>query len=142
MKVTTALLVDEVRKHEDGRVDLLGLFEDIYVASVPFILDNLSLFLDLEIAPEDRGRKHVMEVGLLDADGAPVQPARIIRFDIPDEDAYPRSTAQLDLIFPNVPFNRFGAHHLDVILDGKTARRVYLSVQPQRIDTADENERT
>lgn len=137
MEVTSALLVEEVRKHEDGRVDLLGLFEDIYVADVPFILDNLSLFLDIELAPEDRGKKHVLEARLQDADGAPVQPARIIRFDIPDEDAYPRPTAQLDLIFPNVPFTRFGAHHLDVILDGKTARRVYLSVQPQSPDSSD-----
>ena len=129
MEVTAALLVDEVKKHEDGRVDLLGLFEDIYVESVPFRLDNLSLFLDLEIAPEDKGRKHVLEVRLLDAVGNQVQPAQIIRFDVPDADDYPRSTAQLDLIFPNVPFLRFGIHHLDVILDGKRARRVYLSIQ-------------
>lgn len=130
MEVTAALLVDEIKKHPDGRVDLLGLFEDIYVGSVPFALDNLSLFLDLELAPEDRGRKHVMEVHLLDADAGPVQPARIIKFDVPAEDDYPRSTAQLDLIFPSVTFRRFGVHHLDIVLDGRRARRVYLSIQP------------
>ena len=129
MEVISALLVDEIKKHPDGRVDLLGLFEDIYVESVPFILDNLSLFVDLEIGPEDRGRRHAMEVHLLDEDGAPVQPARVIKFDMPGADDYPRSTAQLDLIFPNVTFRRFGVHHLDIVFDGRRARRVYLSVQ-------------
>lgn len=129
MEVISALLVDEVKKHPDGRVDLLGLFEDIYVEDVPFLLDNLSLFVDLEIADEDRGRGHAMEVHLLDEDGAPVQPARIIKFDVPAAEDYPRSTAQLDLIFPNVLFTRFGVHHLDIVLDGRRARRVYLSIQ-------------
>ena len=131
MEVTAALLVDEVKRHPDGRVDLLGLFEDIYVESVPFLLDNLSLFLDLEIGPEDKGKPHVLEVRLLGEDGAPVHPARIIRFDVPAGDQYPRSTAQLDLIFPNVPFARFGVHYLDVLLDGRGARRVYLNIEPR-----------
>ncbi len=129
MEVTSALIVEEVKKHEDGRVDLLGLFEDIYVEHVPVTVDHFTLFLDLELAPEDKGRQHTMELRLIDAEGRVVQPPMKVTFDVPDEDLYPRSTAQLDLDFPDVTFKNFGVHYLQVLINGKTARRVYLSIQ-------------
>jgi hypothetical protein len=131
MEVTSALIVEEVKKHEDGRVDLLGLFEDIYVEHVPVVVDGLTLFLDLELAPEDKGRQHAMELRLIDAEGRVVQPPTKIAFDVPGDDLYPRATAQLDLDFPDVTFKSFGAHHLEVFLNGRRARRVYLSIQQQ-----------
>lgn len=133
MNVAAALLVDEVTKHPDGRVDLLGLFEEIYIERVPFALDNLSLFVDLELSPEDKGKRHTMEVRLSDGGGTEaVSLAQKITFDVPGEADYPRPTAQLDLIFPNVQFHRFGPHYLDIVLDGRIARRVYLGIQPRK----------
>ncbi len=129
MEVTSALLVEEVKKHEDGRVDLLGLFEDVYVEQVPVRVDHFTLFVDLELAPEDKGRQHALELRLFDQDGRVVQPPTRITFDVPAGDLYPRSTAQLDLDFPDVTFKTFGVHHLEVFIDGKRARRLYLGVQ-------------
>jgi len=131
MEVTSALLVDQVVKHPDGRVDLLGLFEDVYVESVPVTLESLTLFLDLEIAPNDKGRPHRLELRLVDAAGTLVQPALRVGFDLPSADEYPRSTAQLDLDFADATFRCFGDHVIEVALDGETKRRVHLSLQPR-----------
>jgi hypothetical protein len=132
VEVTSALIVEEIRKHPDGRVDLLGLFEDFYVTGVPVAIEIFMLFLDLELHPDDKGRPHVLELRLIDPDGRPVGPARPIRFDVPADADYPRSTAQLDLPFGDVTFTAFGPHRLEVVIDGRVARRLYLGVRPQQ----------
>ena len=132
MQITSALWVDEIRKHEDGRVDLLGLFEDIYLDEVPVTLESLSVFIDLEIAPEDRGRPHAIELRLTDDAGKPVQEPTKIRFSVPTEAEFPRPSAQLDLSLFQITFRRFGSHTLDILVDGAPARSLYLGVHGTR----------
>lgn len=125
MEVTSALLVDQIVKHPDGRVDLLGLFEDVYVESVPVAIESLTLFVDLEVGPGDKGRPHQMELRLVDAAGGPAAPTPLrVGFDLPAD--YPRSTAQLDLDFPDATFRAFGEHIIEIVLDGDVKRRVHL----------------
>ena len=128
MRVNAALVVDEIRMHDDGRVDLLGLREELYFDAVPVILQSLSLFVEMEITPEDHGRKHVLELRLSDEDGR-VSQATPIRFDIPP--GYDRSTAHLDPTLFEVTFHRFGRHYLDLIADGVPDRRLYLTALPR-----------
>ncbi|MBC8103726.1 MAG: hypothetical protein H7Z41_14220 [Cytophagales bacterium] len=126
MHVNSALVVDEIRLHDDGHVDLIGLREDLYFDQVPVILQSLSLFVELEITPEDRGGKHVLELRLLDHDGRVAQ-ATPIKFDIPKN--YDRPTAHVDPTLFEVTFHQFGPHYLDLIADGVLARRLFLNVQ-------------
>lgn len=131
MQITAALLVEEVVKHPNGKVDLIGLYEDIYTEEAPVTVDNVCLFLDLQMTPDDRGRKHGMEVRLLDAEDQPVRAPFAISFDVPAEADYPRSTAQLDLDFPDVTLPRFGAYVLEIVVNGQPTRRVPLTLQPR-----------
>jgi hypothetical protein len=126
LHVNSALVVDEIKIHDDGQVDLLGLREDLYFDQVPVILQSLSLFVELEITPEDRGVKHVLELRLIDHDGKVAQ-ATPIKFDIPAN--YERPTAHVDPTLFEVTFNRFGPYYLDLITDNVLARRLYLSVR-------------
>lgn len=128
MRVNSALVVDEIRLQDDGRVDLLGLREDLYFDAVPVILQSLSLFVELEIAAEDRGRKHVLELRLIDEDGR-VSQATPVSFEIPFD--YDRPIAHMDPTLFEVTFHRFGPHYLDLIADGVPARRIYLSALPR-----------
>lgn len=128
MQITSALWVDEIRKHGDGRVDLLGLFEDIYLDEVPVTLESLSVFIDMEISPKDRGRPHTLELRLTDDTGKPVQDPTTVRFSVPAESEFPRPTAQLDLSLFQITLRRFGPHALEILIDGFPARRLYLGV--------------
>ena len=53
MRILTALVVDEIRETEEGRVDLLGLREDLHFDTLPVVLERMTLFLEFEVAPED-----------------------------------------------------------------------------------------
>ena len=134
MQVITALLVDEVKKHPDGRVDLLGLFEDIYLDELPVRLDALSLFVDLALADADRGRTHTLEFRLVDAAGAARQEGSKVRFTIPPLAEFGRDSAQLDLVLFEQTFHAFGTHYVEVRLGDAVLRRVPLYVNPREVD--------
>jgi hypothetical protein len=128
MQVITALLVDEVRKHPEGGVDLIGLFEDIYLDEVPVKLDNMSLFIDLALAPADKGVAHTLEFVLVSPDGSTRGEATKIRFGVPPHAEFPRDSAQLDLVLFEQTFYSFGTHYVDIRKDGQVLRRIPLHV--------------
>ena len=128
MQVITALLVDEVKKHPEGRVDLLGLFEDIYFDAVPVKLDAVSLYVDIALAPADKGVTHTLEFRLVAPDGAAKGEATKIRFAVPTESAFPRDAAQLDLVLFEQTFYEFGTHHVEIRHEGELLRRIPLHV--------------
>jgi hypothetical protein len=132
MQVLTALLLDEVRKYPDGRVDLLGLFEDVYFDEVPVTLESLSLFVDLLLEDGDKGRPHTLVFSIRDEEGTALQEPTRVRFAVPPPDQFPRSTAQLDMALFNVTFHRFGPHAIEIATeDGAVLRRV-----PMYVDSA------
>ena len=130
MRLLTALIVDEIRETEDGRVDLLGLREDLYFDAVPVLLERMTLFLELEVSPEDRGRRHALGFQLSGDDDRVLKEVPI-QFSIPPD--YPRPTAPLDPTLFELPFERFGPHYLDIFVGGTHARRLYLTVRPREI---------
>lgn len=128
MQIVTALTVEAVRQNPGGRVDLIGLFEDIYTESVP-VTAGFRLFLDFELTDADVDRQHEMEIEIRDAEDRPIQRATTISFHVPFQLIQQRTTAQLDLDFPEILFHRFGPHRVHIRVDGVPARQLHLSVQ-------------
>ena len=127
MQVVSALLVDEIAKHDDGRVDLLGLFEDIYFEEVPVTLESISLYVDFELSAVDKGKEHTVDFRIVDEDNHPIQEAPTkIRFSVPAD--FPRDNAQLDMALFTITFQRFGAHYIELWHEGILLRRIGLHV--------------
>lgn len=129
MTILNAHLIDDIRKHPDGRVDLIGLFEDLYLDALPVLLENLSLFVDLHLDPEDRGAARELELRVLGPDLAVVQTSQI-KFTVPPIDAYPRDTAQLDLALFEIPFHHYGPYRIDIASQGARLRSIPFRVLP------------
>jgi hypothetical protein len=128
MRLLTALVVDEIRENEDGRVDLLGLREDLYFDALPVILERLTLFLELEVSADDRGKDHTLGIRLSEATGRVLKELPL-RFTVPA--GFERPTAPLDPTLFELTFERFGPHQIDIFLAGEQVRHVYLSVLPR-----------
>jgi hypothetical protein len=139
MTITSALLVDEVRKHDSGQVDLIGLFEDIYIDRVPVHLESINLFVDLEFSPDDRGRRVALELHVIAPDGTPGQKPTLVRFVVPTFEQFPKNNSQLDLALFEVPIHAFGPHHIRIVADEKTLRTIPLHVHPRETDSGNEN---
>ena len=130
MTIANALLVDDIRKHPDGRVDLVGLFEDIHFPNLPVQLESVSLFVDLVLAPEDRGQVRLLEISVLDPTGKAIQEPTRIKFTVPRSDQYDRDTAQLDLALFELPFHDYGPHRIDIRSEGSLVRTLPLRILP------------
>ena len=131
MQVITALLVDEVRKHDTGGVDLIGLFEDIFLDAVPVKLESLSIYVDLSLEPADKGTAHTLEFALVCPDGTAPDEPTAIRFSVPPHDDFPRESAQLDLVLFDQTFPVWGTYHVVVRKNGEILRRIPLHVSPK-----------
>ena len=128
MQVAAALLVDEVRKHPEGGVDLLGLFEDIYFDEVPVTLESISVFIDLALSDADKGIQHSLEFLLVDPQGNAQQEPTRIRFAVPPAREFPRDSAQLDMALFTLTFHSFGTYWIEVRDNGELLRRIPLYV--------------
>jgi hypothetical protein len=128
MRLTNALIVDEIRDTESGTVDLIGLREDLYFDALPVVLERLTLFLELQIAPDDRGIKQSLLFRLSDPNGKLLKEVPL-SFTIPD--GYNRPVAPLDPTLFEIPFEQWGWHFLDIFTTTEHARRLYLNVLPR-----------
>lgn len=130
MQIVTALIVDEIRdsEHEDGRVDLIGLRENLYFDELPVILERLTLFIEMQVGPNDRGRRHGLGFRLSDHADKVLKEVPV-NFALPEN--FPRMTAPLDPTLFELPFERYGPHYLDLFLDGEHQRRLYLNILPR-----------
>ena len=133
MILLNALLVDEIRKHPSGQVDLIGLYEDLYLERLPTTLENIQIFIDLELETEDKGKKHQIEMNIVthatkEPVGRPVQ----IRFDVPEAALFPRNTAQLDLAFFDIIFSHFGRYDIEIRVNNLLQRSLPLYLYPQK----------
>ncbi len=133
MQVLNALVVDEIREDADGVTSLIGLRDTLHFAQLPVILERLLLYIELEIAPEDRGQPHILALRLSSADGKMLK-AVPIKFGVPDD--YDLPTAPLDPTLFEITFEQYGLHVIDIFYsDASTpnpehARRLYLNVLP------------
>jgi hypothetical protein len=127
MKVLNALLVDRLQRHPDGRVDLLGLFEDIHLPTLPTALDSISVFVDLGFDTDERGAGQSLTLELRDPDGQSIHQS-VVKFTVPTFDQYPRETAQLDLALFKPTFRTHGPHSLEIRHDDKILRALALHI--------------
>lgn len=133
MQILNALVVDEIREDAEGVTSLVGLRDTLHFEQVPVILERLLMYLEVEIAPEDRGQPHILALRLSSADGKMLK-AVPIKFGVPDD--YDIPTAPLDPAIFEIKFEQFGLHVIDIfhstadIPAPEHVRRVYLNVLP------------
>jgi hypothetical protein len=125
LRVLTALVIDGIEQHDDGRVDLLGLREDYYFDAVPVMLTSMTLFIELEIGTDDRGKRHHLLFRLVEGSGRALKEFPV-QFTLPPD--HPRPVAPMDPTLFELPFERFGPHYLDILVNGEHSRRVFLNV--------------
>jgi hypothetical protein len=133
MRLVAALMVDEIRRHPDGQVDLIGLFEDLYLDAVPAALESLTLYLELLVESDDLGRRHFLRLRLLGPNGGAVQAESRINFALPDDPELVGRAVPLDPTLFQLTLTAFGGHTLEILVDDalEPDRRLTLRVAPK-----------
>lgn len=131
MTISTALFVDSVRQRDDGGLDLCGLSEGFGFPSVPVTLEQVPIFLNLELDPDDYGKHVRLAFHLFAPTGGQFAPENTLEFTLPTDVC----TAKL-LPAMNLTFHHFGIHTLEIRLGETLLQRLHLTITQQGLKTA------
>ena len=119
MKLDLGLVCDYGQADPSGKIHIIGVFRYIHTAQVPATHPSMSLVLRI-IGFKSEGKKHQIEIRLVDADGDPV-PGVAMKGEIQFADIGPASTAMIQsqavINLMGVTFPTAGDYHFDILID-------------------------
>lgn len=127
MELKLAVFCDQAHEGADGRLDLVGIFDELAAPGFPAIQDRMTVALVLEWSPDESGQQP------LRADLVTEEGTRVLTIQGHTEvhsPADPRRPARTRLILPleRVVFPQEGRYFLELIAGGETTRACSLFV--------------
>jgi hypothetical protein len=114
MKLILSAACDEARTRPDGRLDLIGVFDELQAPGFPAAQDRMTVVFVMQWSPEERGR-HEFRADLVDPDDRKVLTieGHTDVGDGPDPTSRPRTRLVMPLervVFPQAGEYRFILH--------------------------------
>jgi hypothetical protein len=126
MRLKFAHLCDSTIISVEQKLSIIGIFTNTHTDRIPYIHAKMELALGLQIEPDDIGKTHAVSVVMLSPDG--VRMRQVDGGVEVDESARFLGCVNLAIPFLGVQFNDFGAHRIDVFLDGKQVEGIEFEV--------------
>jgi hypothetical protein len=127
VKVTLALLADYANVSREGKLNILGIFDNINAQNVPAIHPQMQLVLTMEADRGDADKEHKIEIELIDADGTKLfSIGGDLRFTSPPPGEHIKVNHIIQL--NNLQFNRFGNYEFKILMNNEVRHSVPLSV--------------
>lgn len=117
MKLLLALVCDDARPDHDGKLDIHGVFNDLYAPGFPAKQDRMVLVLVVEWDRSDQGR-YRFKVELRDPDGRPSLTVEGHTDVDPRPDDRPPARTRLVLPLEEVVFPKPGPYRFDIRVKG------------------------
>lgn len=133
MRLDAFLLADAVSTPPDGKVYIHGGgVSRVNVSVVPFVLPNLALAASFLIEEEELRHEHEFAVAFFDPQGERLAISATAQTGLPNE-IVPLAEGEsrylhLALNFPAVPFNKAGAHRVELSADGEVVHTATFAV--------------
>ncbi|MDI6890165.1 MAG: hypothetical protein QMC83_04395 [Thermodesulfovibrionales bacterium] len=127
MKVALALLADYANVSQEGKLNILGIFDRINAQSVPATHPQMQLIITLEADRVEADREHKVEIELIDEDGNKLfSIGGNLKFGPPP----PGEKVRLNHIMQlnNLRFDHFGSYEFKILINNMLAGEVPLSV--------------
>lgn len=128
VEVNLAVLADYANVSQDGKLNIMGIFQEINAPSLPFPLPQMFLVLTFEAGPAEFGSQKQLRIVLLDSDGNE-------RIALEGEVQVPRPTRRGRRAYINeaiglagVPFEKAGDYAFAILVGGETKETVPLHV--------------
>ncbi len=127
MEVRLALLADAANIGEGGKLNVLGIFNEITVDSLPYQHSLMFLVVRFDASPAEFGRKKEIELTLLDPDGKNIGTIRG-EAEVPRPEGKTRAHVEVIMRLQNVPFAVEGNHEISILVGGEQKFSLPLSV--------------
>jgi hypothetical protein len=127
MDVTLAVLADYANISQDGKLNIMGVFDAIYAEVFPTVHPEMKLVVQYEASTGDVQATHSIEIQLMDADG---RKPMVIGGQVTVGDIRPGFPLKANSILNirNAQFERPGDFVFNVLVDGEIKHQVPLKV--------------
>lgn len=130
MKVTLAAMCDYASVNQDGKLNILGIFQEISAPTLPFQLAQMFLVVSFSASASEAPARKNFEVKLLGADGAQVFAAQQIVPIQPPPRPGARVNVNAVMGFGGLVFSASGDYAFSILIDGDEKESVPLRVNP------------
>jgi hypothetical protein len=128
MEVKLAVLADYANVSQDGKLNIMGIFQEINAPSLPFPLPQMFLVITFEAGPAEFDTHKQIRIVLLDGDGRE-------KIALAGEVQVPRPKRRGSRAYINeaiglagVSFEEAGDYHFAILVGGETKETVPLHV--------------
>lgn len=128
MEIKLAVLADAANVSQEGKLNVMGIFTNIYAHKFPAVHPSMVLVLDIEAHPSEAGIEHSFLVKVVNEDYKEI--AKIdgsIKFDTPKDQKLPPH-ASFPIPLKGMRFEKPGVYSFDILIDGRYERSVPLHV--------------
>lgn len=119
MNIEAFLLCEAATNHQ-GKLNVLGAFDNIFAKQMPFVLPACAVAVRIRFERIEEGQ-HNIKLQMIDEDGKSIGPKLSGDIDV-------RFRDDLDLIVPNfvlniqhLKFEKYGKYRIDLAIDGQIA---------------------
>jgi hypothetical protein len=128
IQVPLALLADYANVSREGKINILGVFDQIYATSVPALHPQMQLVMTIVADRGEAKKEHKIKIELIDQDNidVSVKIEGTLKFDPPKTGEEVRINQTI--LLNHVVFNKYGEYSFKIVIDGEVKRSISLKV--------------
>lgn len=124
MELRYALLADFANATQEGKLNVIGIFDRLYAMQFPAVHRQLSLITSIETEAEDEGNQRELHIQLINADAVVLTELRgDINFGIG------KHVFNQIHVFQDLQFNNPGSYQFNIFFDGRLVKTLDLELQ-------------
>jgi|SRR5215212_11975666 len=138
LEVTLAVLADYANVSQDGKLNIMGIFQEVNPPVLPFALPQMYLVVSFAAGPAEFGSVKNIRIALLDSDGSEILAFEgQVQVDRPPRPGR-RSFINQVIGLNGVSFERPGDYEFSILISGETRETVALHVNEPRQEVAND----
>lgn len=138
MVIVLSLVADAANTTENGKLNLLGVFQSISTKVVPVRFSLFYIVVKLRADSAEKGTEHTFALQLTDADARPVYEIEVQPFSVPTDTTMPFAEVGIIAAVHSLVFPVFGHYQFNIIIDGVQMGGIDLLVQPIIVSAVEE----
>jgi len=124
MEVTMAVVADAANRAEGGRLNLLGVFSDLFAQAVPAQHPTMALVLVFQATALERGTTPKIAIKLVNEDGKQLFSLNDSQIIVPNDPNVISPSPNLIVNLNGIMFENWGTYRFDIEIDGETKAQV------------------
>src|SRR5438034_1152840 len=124
------LLADSVQAIDQGKLNILGIFDQVVARQVPTRHPSVVLVALLVAQTEDELREHQFSILVMRPNGKQVSETGTRMKIVPQPGPWPLATVRIVIGMRELPLREYGRHSVQLLVDGQLVGEHPLNVVP------------